>query len=139
MQVFVISRILKKFGVLIGLLILPVFLGITSMFLTLNPVIIFALMARLSDLILRFSFHDITMQILWLPVSGKLKQSAKPFIDGTVKNTAQGLAGLLILGIIGFIGSQFINILIIVLIIAWIICSVLLKNGYLHQLKEAVG
>ena len=96
MQIFVLSRILRKFGVLIGLLILPIFLGISTLFLTLSPIIIFALMARLSDLILRFSFHDTTMQIIWLPVSDKLKQSVKPFIDGTVKNTAQGLTGILI-------------------------------------------
>ena len=40
------------------------------------------------------------MQILWLPVSAKLKQSAKPFVDGTVKNIAQGLTGLLILELV---------------------------------------
>ena len=138
-QIFFISRILRKFGVLIGLLILPVFLGVSSLFLTLSPIIIYALMARLSDLILRYSIHDTTMQILWLPVSSKLKQIVKPFIDGTIKNSAQGFAGLLILLVISLIGLHFINILIILLIVIWIICSVLLKKGYLDELKKSVG
>ena len=96
-------------------------------------------MARLSDLIFRFSFHDTTMQILWLPVSTTLKQSTKPFIDGTVKNSAQGFTGLLIMVAVAFIGLQLINILIMVLITIWIISSFFLKSGYLDELKKSVG
>ena len=76
-QLFVVSRILRKYGVIIGLLILPVFLGVSSLFLTLSPVIFYALLARLSDLIFRFSIHDTTLQILWLPVSTRIKQAIK--------------------------------------------------------------
>ena len=36
------------------------------------------------------------------------------------------------------IGLHFINILIILLIVIWIICSVLLKKGYLEELIKSV-
>ena len=138
-QLFVVSRILRNYGVIIGLLILPVFLGVSSLFLTVSPVIFYALLARLSDLIFRFSIHDTTLQILWLPVSTRIKKTIKPFIDGTLKNSIQGVTGFLILIILGTIGAQYINILIVILILFWISFSFLIKKGYVNELRKAVG
>ena len=69
----------------------------------------------------------------------KTKKDIFQSIDGTMKNFSQGLAGLLIIMVISISGSYFINILIIIFILLWIICSMVLKKGYLSELRKSVG
>ena len=100
LQFLITGKILKQLGVIAGLILLPLCLGISIFLLMLSPIIMYALAARLADMIFRFSIYDNATQILWLPVADKLKRFFKPIIDGTLKNSIQGITGLLIIAIL---------------------------------------
>lgn len=137
-QFFITGRILAVFGVLVGLLLLPLTLIIGSTFILLSPVIFSALVARTGDLIFRLTVNDTTHQLLWLPVAPFERGQAKPFIDGTVKYGAQGLSGLIILGVLAISDLRALSGLAILLIVIWVVAVFRLKRGYVHELMRAI-
>ncbi len=143
LQFFVTGRLLSRFGILWGLMFLPValFLGSGLLLLTplILPVVLSSMMTKAGDQIFRFTFHDTSSQLLWLPVSPKDKGKAKPFIDGTVKNGAAGIAGLLIIGVSYFVDdARLLSIPSILMLVIWLLANFKLKTGYVSELRKAI-
>ncbi|MFQ6674282.1 MAG: cyclic nucleotide-binding domain-containing protein, partial [Fidelibacterota bacterium] len=88
--------------------------------------------------IFRFTIHDTTQQLLWLPVPSHQKNRAKPFIDGSVKNGAQGISGLLILAMVYFFDVRYLSIPALLLIILWTMSNLRLKKEYILELGKAI-
>ena len=138
-QFFFTSRFLSRFGVLLALMFLPGTLLLGSSAILLTPVLAAAISAKAGDQIFRFTLHDISSQLLWLPVSPQVKSKAKPFIDGTIKNLAGGLTGILIIGLMSLFNDvRVLSIPAIILLIVWIIANIKLKKGYVSELRTAV-
>ena len=143
-QFFVTGRFLSRFGVLWGVMMLPLALLIGSVSILILPVIFSAILAKASENIFRFTIFDTTKQLLWLPVPIDHKTQAKPFIDGTLKNAAGGIAGLLIIGI-SFLLSfdtydniRWLSLPSLGMLILWIIFNFKLKKGYVSELTKAI-
>ncbi|MCU0248183.1 MAG: hypothetical protein MUC42_16565, partial [Bryobacter sp.] len=82
MQLFFTSAILNRFGLRGGLLTLPVFLGCSAAgFLTL-PGLIAASAAKFSDQTFKFTLHNSSLELLWLPVSAARRRALKPVVGG---------------------------------------------------------
>ena len=139
MQFFVTGRFLSKFGVLWGLMFLPAVLLLGNGMVFLAPVVISGVLAKAGDQIFRFTLHDTSSQLLWLPVSPQEKSKAKPFIDGTVKNGAAGIAGLLIIGLSFFVDDiRLLSIPSVVMLAVWLVANFKLKTGYVAELRKAI-
>ncbi len=143
MQFFVTGFILTRFGILAGLLILPISLAIGSAgFLaigTLSAVFI----AKFSDQVFKFSTNNAVQEILWLPVAPEKKKQAKPIIDGTIRSGLEGLAGVLIFALVSFKlvpqdNIQLLSLLIILGVLFWLWNSFRLKDGYVNSLMKAI-
>lgn len=143
MQFFVTGFILTRFGILAGLLVLPIFLAIgSSGFLaigTLSAVFI----AKFSDQVFKFSTNNAVQEILWLPVAPEKKKRAKPIIDGTIRSGLEGLAGVLIFALVSFKlvpqdNIQLLSLLVILGVIFWLWNSFRLKDGYVNSLMKAI-
>mgnify|MGYP000371420218 FL=1 len=143
MQFFVTGFILTRFGILAGLLILPISLAIGSAgFLaigTLSAVFI----AKFSDQVFKFSTNNAVQEILWLPVAPEKKKRAKPIIDGTIRSGLEGLAGVLIFALVSFKlvpqdNIQLLSLLVILGVIFWLWNSFRLKDGYVNSLMKAI-
>lgn len=143
MQFFVTGFILTRFGILAGLLVLPIFLAIgSSGFLaigTLSAVFI----AKFSDQVFKFSTNNAVQEILWLPVAPEKKKRAKPIIDGTIRSGLEGLAGILIFALVSFKlvpqdNIQLLSLLVILGVIFWLWNSFRLKDGYVNSLMKAI-
>ena len=143
MQFFVTGFILTRFGILAGLLILPISLAIgSSGFLaigTLSAVFI----AKFSDQVFKFSTNNAVQEILWLPVAPEKKKRAKPIIDGTIRSGLEGLAGVLIFALVSFKlvpqdNIQLLSLLVILGVLFWLWNSFRLKNGYVNSLMKAI-
>ena len=143
MQFFVTGFILTRFGILAGLLVLPIFLAIgSSGFLaigTLSAVFI----AKFSDQVFKFSTNNAVQEILWLPVAPEKKKRAKPIIDGTIRSGLEGLAGVLIFSLVSFKlvpqdNIQLLSLLVILGVIFWLWNSFRLKDGYVNSLMKAI-
>ena len=142
-QFFVTGFILTRFGILAGLLVLPIFLAIgSSGFLaigTLSAVFI----AKFSDQVFKFSTNNAVQEILWLPVAPEKKKRAKPIIDGTIRSGLEGLAGALIFALVSFKlvpqdNIQLLSLLVILGVIFWLWNSFRLKDGYVNSLMKAI-
>ena len=139
LQFFVTGRFLSKFGVLWGLMFLPAALLLGSGMVLLAPVVLSGVLAKAGDSIFRFTIHDTSSQLLWLPVSPQEKSKAKPFVDGTIKNGAAGLAGLLIIGLSFFVDDvRLLSIPSVVMLVAWLVANFKLKTGYVTELRKAI-
>ena len=143
MQFFVTGFILTRFGILAGLLVLPIFLAIgSSGFLaigTLSAVFI----AKFSDQVFKFSTNNAVQEILWLPVAPEKKKRAKPIIDGTIRSGLEGLAGVLIFALVSFKlvpqdNIQLLSLLVILGVLFWLWNSFRLKDGYVNSLMKAI-
>ena len=96
MQFFLTSFILTRFGILIGLIVLPITLSFGSTGFLLVGSLLTVFITKFSDQVFKFSINNAIKEILWLPLSIKKRQRSKPIIDGTLKSGVEGFAGLVI-------------------------------------------
>ncbi|MEE9166709.1 MAG: cyclic nucleotide-binding domain-containing protein [Candidatus Neomarinimicrobiota bacterium] len=138
MQFLVTGRLLSRFGILWGLMLLPAALVTGNIMLLISPVILSAIITRAGDQIFRYTVHGSASQLLWLPVPAGETGRAKPFIEGTMKNSAQALSGFLIIGMMTFLDVRFLSVPSLLLLIVWILANFKLRDGYLTQLQKAI-
>ena len=141
LRLFVVGKLLTRFGILAGLILLPVVIGINSTLVLLVPVLITATLLKVFDQALRFTLNETTMELLWVPVSPARKLAFKPFISGTVPSILQGVAGVLIFTIVTLFADndvQIISLVILVVVILWIPLAWRLRRGYVNELMTSI-
>ena len=60
------------------------------------PVIAAVFLAKFSDQVFRFTFHNASIQLLWIPVKRTIKNRLKPVIEGSIRAGLEGVSGILI-------------------------------------------
>lgn len=142
-QFFLSGYLLKNFGVLTVLILLPstILIGSSSFLLFKNLSTIF--FTKFSDQVIKFSTNSTMKEILWLPVSKFKKQKFKPIIDGSLKSFFEGLSGLIIFILIYFdlISNDdvtFFSYIILLAIFLWIYNCFNLKKGYINSLLSSI-
>lgn len=142
-QFFLSSYLLRNFGVLTVLILLPstILIGSSSFLLFKNLSAIF--FTKFSDQVIKFSTNSTMKEILWLPVSKFKKQKFKPIIDGSLKSFSEGISGLIIFVFIffDFISEKdvtFFSYIILILIILWIYNCFQLRKGYIESLLDSI-
>ena len=139
MQFFITGPLLSRFGILIGLLILPFFLIAGSATLLFAPVLISASFAKFSDQTFKFTINNSSLELLWLPVPPNIRKYIKPQIGGTVKAIAEGLSGLLVFFLVKIIQLQFLSVIALGTIVVWLFTSIRVKANYVKQLETAIS
>ncbi|MEE8437196.1 MAG: cyclic nucleotide-binding domain-containing protein [Candidatus Neomarinimicrobiota bacterium] len=137
-QFFVTGAVLSRFGVLIGLLILPVMLIFGSVTILITPLLFSVVLAKFSDQTFKFTINSSTLELLWLPVPLEKRKKIKPIISGTLKGFAEGFAGLITFIIVKFIALQYLSILTLGAIGIWLMMTFRLKKGYVTALMSAI-
>ena len=139
MQFFITGPILSRFGILIGLLVLPFFLiaGATSVLIA--PILLSASIAKFSDQTFKFTINNSSMELLWLPVPPNIRKTIKPQVSGTVKSIAEGIGGLVTFLVVKIIALQYLSIISLCAIAVWILTAIKVKAGYVTQLQTAIA
>ena len=137
-QFFLTSRILSRYGVLIGLLILPLALFAGSIGFFMVPVLAVIFVPKFADQVFKFTINNTTVQLLWLPVPPKAKKEKKPVIDGTIKAFMEGIAGLSIFIAAKWFQLNLLSIVVLVVAGAWIFYTFKTKTGYVKALQKAI-
>ena len=144
-QLFITGRLLERAGLFTSLLVLPsmIALGIGSMaFVPLLSPLFAVTLAKGAENIFRYTINDATSQLLYAPVPATQRGRAKAFIDGILKPTSIGFAGL---GL--FVLSYFALIENIVMYLAWLSGALLtlwvlivlrMKGAYVHSLIHSL-
>ena len=143
MQVFLTSYILRRFGILAGLLILPIAIGVGSSAFLLLGTLAAVFIAKFSDQLFKFSTNNAAQELLWLPVDQQKKKKVKPVIDGTIRSGLEGLAGLMIFAFVSFElipidKLHWLSIPVIAGVLFWLWNNIRLRDGYIGTLVEAI-
>ncbi len=132
LQAFVVSRVIKRFGVRIALLVLPVvaMLGYATM--AFVPIIAFIRGAKLAENSLDYSLQNTTRNALYLPTSRDAKYKAKQANDTFFVRFGDVIsAGLVFAGTtwLGFAAREF-ALVNVGLIVLWLVLAVAIGSRY---------
>jgi len=143
MQSLVTGFILTRFGILAGLIFLPVTLVFGAAGFLVFGSITAVFILKFSDQVFKFSMNNAVREILWLPLTAIKKNRSKPIIDGTIKSIVEGLAGLTIFLLVTFnllpeSKIYLLSLLVLVLAIYWFWNSFRTKEGYLSEIISSI-
>ena len=139
-QLFITSRLLSRFGILVAILVLPTLFMTGAIGFLMSPVLAAVYISKFSDQVFRFTLHNASIQLLWIPVKNTIKTRLKPVIEGSIRASLEGVSGILIfLSITVFnVPIHYLSISIVLIAIYWINKSFTLKKLYVKELQSAI-
>ena len=140
-QVVVTPRVLRRFGVGVAVLLLPLTLLLGSAVLFVTGALWAAVLLKAGDGALKHALDRSCRELMFLPVPARVKLQTKATIDTVLDRLGDGAAGLLQLVLtgaagLGLRGSVAVNA---GLIAAWVALAALARRSYTGQLSEALG
>jgi AAA family ATP:ADP antiporter len=139
-QFFIASRLLRRFGIGVALLIVPFALTGGSVGLLLSGGLWAAVLLRGSDQVVRYSIDKATVELLYLPVPARQMTRAKALIDTAVWRTGDGLGAALVLvclKLLGLTASQISGV-VLVFLVGWIAAAVSARRHYVETLRDSI-
>ena len=140
-QVGVTSRIHRKLGIAVALLILPVSLSTTGLIMLVWPVLWAPAIARILDSSLRYTVDKTTREILFLPLPLDVKYRAKPFVDVAVDRFAKGVGAavaLLIAIKLFHLSWPELSYLSLSVALCWILLALRARRQYLASFRQVL-
>jgi AAA family ATP:ADP antiporter len=137
-QAFVVSRVLKYFGVRVALLVLPVVALVGYVSMAVIPMLAFIRTAKLLENSVDYSLQNTTRNALYLPTSREAKYKAKQANDTFFVRFGDVLsAGLVFAGgtWLGFAPRHFAMVN-VVLIVIWLVLAIAIGRRF-QRLAEA--
>lgn len=122
-QLFLTSFVMRRFGVGIALLFLPVAALSSSVGFLIFPILMIGNALSVSDNGLNYSINQSSKETLYVPTTPEIKYRAKAFIDMFVQRFAKSLAvaiNLIVTAAIGIGGIRWLSIASIAMLIVWI-------------------
>ena len=117
-SVFLVSFVMRKFGLKTALLILPVAMALASGLYFAVAGLITAALLTISDNSLSYSMNQISRETLFEPTSDDVVYKARAFINMFVQRFGKGVAIVMALAL-GAIPIRFLSILAIAVIVIW--------------------
>ncbi|HET6845317.1 MAG TPA: Npt1/Npt2 family nucleotide transporter, partial [Anaerolineales bacterium] len=140
-QVFFTGPLLRRFGIVAALLIMPLSILTGSFFVLASGAALWAVtVARSPDTVFRYTVHDTSFNLLYVPIPHELRSRARTVIDGIFKPLTIGLAGVLF-----FLVSRLAGIAVlpwsfaaIVVVSLAVIALLRLRPLYLKTLQDSI-
>ncbi|HET9942192.1 MAG TPA: hypothetical protein VFR05_02560, partial [Terriglobia bacterium] len=139
-QLFLTGKVLERFGIGVALAALPAFLFAGSLGVIAWGSLWAVCFAKGTDRVFRYSIDTAAQQLLYLPVSARVKLQVKSFIDTVVWRFGGGFAGFTLLifatglgltpGQIGWVSVFFISI--------WLAAAFRARRQYVETLAESI-
>ncbi|WP_437736267.1 Npt1/Npt2 family nucleotide transporter [Sorangium sp. So ce1335] len=98
-QLGVTPFVLRRHGVLGGLLAMPAAFTASTAALLASPTLAFATILKLSDNALQFTIYDATMQLLFYPFPPALRERVRTLVSAIAKPLGYGLGALILLAL----------------------------------------
>jgi AAA family ATP:ADP antiporter len=149
-QVLATGPALRRFGLGITILMLPVLLGGGVTAILLFGSLWAVVLTNAFDQGLRFSIDKATFELLYLPIPSSLRDNVKSTIDLIVNRLADALGGVL-LGLMtaGFavgamripglgLGVRGVAAVSLAFIAGWVAVAVALRRGYVDAIRESI-
>ncbi len=139
-QLFLTSRFLRRFGLGPALVIVPLALLTGSIWMLLSGGLFAALLLRGSDQVLRYSVDKSSVELLYLPLSAKVKLQVKWFIDTVIWRLGDGIAGVVVLVFATYLGmpATWLSWIVAALILAWLASVWAARRQYVVTLTDSI-
>jgi AAA family ATP:ADP antiporter len=141
-QLFLTSRLLKRFGIGPALFVVPVALLLGSTGVLVWFSLAAAVLLKGSDQILRYSIDKSTVELLYLPVPGDIKVQVKSFIDTVIWRLGDGLAGVALLLAAAPLGlaarPDRVSWMNLALIGCWLAAAAVARRRYVTTLRDSI-
>ncbi len=142
---FATGPTLRRFGVGLGILCLPLAIGAGSVLILLFPTIVSVVVTKGLDQSLRFSIDKASYELLYVPIDVRVRSRVKATIDVIISRAAD-LAGAVLLFLVtrAFLaaGAGFelrgTAAVILVVIVAWVTVAVSLRRGYVGAVEDRI-
>lgn len=143
LQVMAGSRLVEKFGVRVTLFVLPVALILGTTTLIAFPLALWAGgVLKGSDYTLRYSIDRASTELLYVPVAQSVKVQVKAIIDMIVQRLADGIGGLVLLGLIWVIPKTSVQVGVGVfnlgLLAVWLWVGWQVRKEYVATLRQGI-
>ena len=142
------NRVLERFGLVVGLMLLPLAIGGGSLVFLASAGALWAMaLPRGTDMTLRFTVNDASLNVLFLPIRESLRKRVKSILDGVVKPPIMSLLGLFFLLFmrkdIDQVGVQARDVLpwsyaMLVLVVVWVLLVLRTRKQYETALVESL-
>jgi len=139
-QILVTGKVLKRFGVGIAIMVMPVGLFLGSSIILFAPVFWAAVLVKTCDDVFSLSINKWSTEILYIPIPASVKLKAKTFIDVAVERASRGIGGLLLLFLtlaISLNVSQL-SIPALALLVIWIFLCVYIYREYIASIEATL-
>jgi AAA family ATP:ADP antiporter len=141
-QLFVSGPLIRRLGVVPALGVLPAILFAGGSVTLFAGVTLFSVLAlKASDGAFRYSLHRVASELAEMPLSPRVQEQTKAFVDGPLPRVAQALtAGLLLaLSAAGLSSQRVVAGLATALSLGWLWMVLGLRVPYLERLREALS
>jgi ATP:ADP antiporter, AAA family len=140
-QLFFTSFVLRRFGVGIAMMILPLGLLVASIGVLAVPVLLTVALAKATEGGLRYSLDQSTRELLFLPVPSELKIKVKPLIDLVAYRGGTGVGGLLLIVFVNVLGWPIrdISFLVLACIALWLYQTLRMRREFRNSIKRLIG
>ena len=138
LQFILTGTLLRRAGIGVTLLILPITMLMGSAFFPMYPVLAAAIFLRISESSLRYSIEQSTRDLLYLPVPRLVMKKLKSFVDVFIQRAAKGAGSILILILTSLLAFrvEILSYFTMGLAVVWIVLAVLLRREYLDELRR---
>lgn len=139
-QSLLTGRVLSTLGLFSSLYITPGVLFTGTVTLLMWPSLLVAALTRIADAALRNSVHRSGLELLYMPLSSKLKKTMKTFLDVVAERVGDAAAGVLILLFSFFFTESYVNtvhVICVGLIFIWILLIPVLRIGHTRAVAQS--
>ena len=121
-QLFLVSVIVRTFGITTALLVLPAAMAMASGIYFVTPMLTTAVLLTISDNSFSYSINQTAREMLYVPTSDDVKYKARAFINMLVQRVGKGAAILMALGFstMANLPIPYLSILAFVVIAIWV-------------------
>src|SRR6266478_5476173 len=140
-QLVFTTRFLRRFGIGTALFVLPVTVLLGSTGLAIFGTLGAAVALKGCDQVLRYSLDKSTTELLYLPLSARIKLQVKWFIDTVIWRLGDGLAGLtvLIFATTLHLAARQMSWIALLLVTGWLVAVAVARRQYVATLKESIS
>jgi len=139
-QLFLTTRLLRRFGIGLALTLVPLALLASSVGVLVMGTLFSVLVLKSTDQVLRYSIDKSTVELLYLPVAPRLKMQVKSFIDTVIWRSGDGLAGIavLICATTLHLSARNMSWVSLVLISTWLVAAIVARREYVITLRDSI-
>jgi len=139
-QTLVTNRLLKRFGVGVAILLLPSALLASFLLVAVRPVLWAMSLLKLLDVCLSYSVHRSGMELLYVPVSAKVRASVKALIDMFVDRAGRAAGGLVLLVLTAGLSLSIpsLSLVAALCLVTWLVIASVVRRNYVDAFRIAL-